>query len=93
MTNTRRPTSSGWTILVVGAAALLLAACGRKGPLDLPPTSSAPLAQSSTAPTDTAAEQAAKPSLFNPTYGTEAAPTATRGRKQPFILDPLLDSK
>lgn len=85
MTNTRRPTVSGWTILVVAASALLLASCGRKGPLDLPPTSSAPLAsEPGTAPT---------PSLFNPNYGADAPPTAPRGKKQPFILDPLLDSK
>jgi predicted small lipoprotein YifL len=88
----RRPTSSGWTILVVGAAALLLASCGRKGPLDLPPNSP-PAPQLSAAPADTAAEAASKPSLFNSGYGSDAAPAAPRGKKQPFILDPLLDSK
>jgi predicted small lipoprotein YifL len=94
VTNTRRPTASGWTILVVAASALLLAACGRKGPLDLPPTSSAPPErQLSAAPTDTPADAAAKPTLFNPNYGTDAAPAATRGKKTPFLLDPLLDSK
>jgi predicted small lipoprotein YifL len=88
----RRPTSTGWTIFVVSAAALLLASCGRKGPLDLPPTAqSAP--QLSAAPADTAADAAAKPSLFNPSYGADAAPAATRGTKKPFVLDPLLDSK
>jgi predicted small lipoprotein YifL len=85
----QRPTSKGWAILVVSAAALMLAACGRKGPLDLPPTA----AQLSSAPTDTATDAAAKPSVFNSTYGTEAAPSAARGDKKPFILDPLLDSK
>lgn len=75
----------------MGAAALLLAACGRKGPLDLPPTSTAPLGtQSSAVPGD--ADQA-KPTLFNPNYGTDAPPAATRGKKTPFIMDPLLDSK
>jgi predicted small lipoprotein YifL len=88
----RRPTSTGWTIVVVTAAALLLASCGRKGPLDLPPN--APLApQLSSAPSDTAADTAAKPSVFNSNYGSDAAPAAPRGKKQPFILDPLLDSK
>jgi predicted small lipoprotein YifL len=67
--------------------ALALAGCGRKGPLDLPPTASAPTA--SVAPGDTQAS-AAKPSLFDPSYGTNAAPAAPRGRKQPFVLDPLL---
>ena len=88
----RRPTSAGWTILVVSAAALLLASCGRKGPLDLPPNAP-PAPQLSSAPADTAADAASKPSLFNSDYGSNAAPAAPRGRKQPFILDPLLDSK
>jgi predicted small lipoprotein YifL len=88
----RRPTSSGWPILVVTAAALMLASCGRKGPLDLPPNSP-PAPQLSAAPADTATDAAAKPSVFNPSYGTDAAPTAPRGIKKSFILDPLLDSK
>ena len=88
----RRPTSSGWTIVVVSAAALLLASCGRKGPLDLPPNAP-PAPQPSSAPSDTAADAASKPSVFNSTYGADAAPAAPRGKKQPFILDPLLDSK
>jgi hypothetical protein len=31
--------------------------------------------------------------VFNSNYGSDAAPAAPRGKKQPFILDPLLDSK
>ena len=85
----RRRTSKGWAILVVSAAALTLAACGRKGPLDLPPNA----AQLSSAPADTTTDAATRPSVFNSTYGTEAAPSAPRGNKKPFILDPLLDSK
>jgi predicted small lipoprotein YifL len=88
----RRPTSSGWTILVLSAAALLLASCGRKGPLDLPPNSP-PAPQLSSGPADTAADAGAKPSVFNPSYGTDASPTAPRGTKKSFVLDPLLDSK
>jgi predicted small lipoprotein YifL len=76
----------------VSAAALLLASCGRKGPLDLPPNSP-PTPQMSAAPGDTTANSAAKPSVFNPSYGTDASPTAPRGPKKPFVLDPLLDSK
>jgi predicted small lipoprotein YifL len=85
-----RPTRSGWAIILVSAAALTLGACGRKGPLD-PPTSNlnGPLA-SAPAPTDTEAENAAKPSVYNSTYGTESGPTAPRGAKRPFVLDPLL---
>jgi predicted small lipoprotein YifL len=68
--------------------ALALAGCGRKGPLDLPPTAYAPTASAAPGATDTPA--AAKPSLFDPSYGSNAAPTAPRGKKQPFVLDPLL---
>jgi predicted small lipoprotein YifL len=88
----RRPTSSGWTLLLVAAAALTLASCGRKAPLDLPPNSP-PAPQLSAAPADTATDAANKPSVFNSTYGTNAGPAASRGNKKPFILDPLLDSK
>ena len=84
-----RPRFSGWAVLVVSLAALTLAGCGRKGPLDLPPTA----ASASTAnvpPPDTEQRAASRPSVFNPTYGTEAAPSAARGSKNAFILDPLL---
>jgi len=85
-----RPTTSGWAIVVLSAAALTLGACGRKGPLD-PPTSNinGPVA-SAPAATDTEAENAAKPSVFNSTYGTDAPPVAPRGAKRSFVLDPLL---
>jgi hypothetical protein len=29
--------------------------------------------------------------VFNPYYGTDAAPAAPKGRRKPFVLDPLLD--
>jgi predicted small lipoprotein YifL len=86
-----RPTPSGWAIILLSAAALTLGGCGRKGPLDLPPTANAnaPVA-SAAAPVDTEAENAAKPSVFNSTYGTETGPVAPKGARKPFILDPLL---
>ena len=95
---------------------LALTGCGRKGPLDLPPTGSqsqssgsqssgsqssgsqssgsqSSAAQpSATAPTDTDAQRAATPSVFNSTYGADTAPTAGKGPKRPFILDPILNS-
>jgi predicted small lipoprotein YifL len=80
----------GWAVVLLSVVALSLAGCGRKGPLDLPPTANAPAAA---AATDTEAENAAKPSVFNPTYGADAAPAAPRGTKKPFILDPLLGDK
>ena len=80
MTSKFRPAGSGWAIIVLSLTALALAGCGRKGPLDLPPT-------------DTETEAQKTPSVFNPTYGADAAPAATKGRKKPFILDPLLDER
>ena len=94
MTSKFRPTGSGWAIIVLSVSALALAGCGRKGPLDLPPTASnASTANVAPASTDTEAEAQKTPSVFNPTYGADAAPAATRGKKKSFVLDPLLDEK
>ncbi len=71
-------------------AVLTLAGCGRKGPLDLPPTASSPTVSAAPTSSDTEREAASRPSLFNPSYGADAAPTAPRGNKKPFVLDPLL---
>jgi predicted small lipoprotein YifL len=78
-------TSGGWAVIVLMVAALSLGACGRKGPLDLPPTANAPTAN--VAP-DTEADAAAKPGLFN--ASPDSGPVAPKGAKRPFILDPLL---
>ncbi|MDX3969062.1 MAG: lipoprotein [Bradyrhizobium sp.] len=88
MTSKFRPAGSGWAIIVLSLTALALAGCGRKGPLDLPPTAST---AAGAAPLDSEAEAQRTPSVFNPTYGADAAPAAAKGRKKPFILDPLLD--
>ena len=82
------PRPSGWTIILLSAAVLALAGCGRKGGLDLPPTASSAAVAT---PADPDAEEARRPSVFNPYYGTEAMPAATEGRKKAFILDPLLN--
>jgi predicted small lipoprotein YifL len=84
------PISSGWTIILVSAAVLALAGCGRKAGLDLPPTASAPSAAEAQANAD-AERAASKPSVFNPNYGTDAPPTAPKGAKKAFVLDPLLN--
>jgi predicted small lipoprotein YifL len=95
--------SPRWAIIVLTAATLALAGCGRKGPLELPPTGNpqTPNSQSSNSSTsapsaavtgDTETDQASKPSVFNPSYGSDGAPVAGRGPKRPFILDPLLNS-
>jgi predicted small lipoprotein YifL len=83
-----RPTSSGWAIILLSVSALVLGGCGRKAGLDLPPN--APPLSAAPATADTETERAAQPGVFNPTYGSEAAPAASKGRKKPFVLDPLL---
>ena len=80
------PTCQGWAIVVLSAAVLALGGCGRKAGLDLPPNASAQATV-----VDTEAEQAARPSVFNSTYGTEAPPATPKGRRKSFVLDPLLD--
>jgi predicted small lipoprotein YifL len=85
-----RPKFSGWAVLFVSVAALSLAGCGRKGPLDLPPTASSASTANLQQPMDSEGERAAKPSVFNPSYGSDAAPVAGKGPKRPFVLDPLL---
>jgi predicted small lipoprotein YifL len=82
-----RLTPSGWAILVLSAAALALGGCGRKGGLDLPPNA---MNSSGVAEPDSEGERANQPSVYNGTYGSEQGPVAARGRKKPFVLDPLL---
>ncbi|UPK35008.1 lipoprotein [Bradyrhizobium sp. 186] len=93
MTSKFRPAGSGWPIIVLSLSALALAGCGRKGPLDLPPTASSASTANVAAPTDTETEAQKTPSVFNPTYGADAPPAAPKGKKRSFILDPLLDEK
>jgi predicted small lipoprotein YifL len=83
------PRPSGWAIILLSAVVLALSGCGRKGGLDLPPAASSAAVA---APADTGAEEAGRPSVFNPYYGTDAPPAANKGRKKPFVLDPLLDN-
>ena len=69
---------------------LALGGCGRKGPLELPPTASSQPGAAVQGNAD--ADQASKPSVFDPSYGTNAPPAAGRGPKRPFPLAPLLNS-
>jgi predicted small lipoprotein YifL len=79
----------------VGTAALTLSGCGRKGPLDPPPTASGqPQQQSAAVQSDQSAPpQANNPNLFDPNNGAGTLPTAGKGPKRPFALDPLLNSQ
>jgi predicted small lipoprotein YifL len=89
--STFRPKYQGWALVLLGVAALALGGCGRKGPLDLPPTASSQQ-PAAAVQADPAADQASKPSVFNSSYGADAPPTAGKGPKRPFVLDPLLNS-
>ncbi len=81
--------ASGWAVVLLSVVALSLGGCGRKGGLDMPPSANGGPTTLSAAP-DSEAEAAAKPSVFNPNYGTDAPPAAPRGGKKSFVLDPLL---
>ena len=83
------PVSSKWAVILLAAATLALAGCGRKGPLDLPPNASSPGLAATQSETE-AQREASKPSVFDSSYGTEAGPVAPKGAKKSFILDPLL---
>jgi predicted small lipoprotein YifL len=72
----------------LSAAVLALGGCGRKAGLDLPPNASS---QAVAAAAGSDAELAARPNVFNPSQRGDAQPTAPKGRRKPFVLDPLLD--
>jgi predicted small lipoprotein YifL len=82
-----RLTASGWAIIVLGAAALALGGCGRKSGLDLPPNA---MNSSSVVEPDSDTDRTGQPNVYNPTYGSEQGAAAAKGRKKPFVLDPLL---
>jgi predicted small lipoprotein YifL len=75
-------------LVAVAAVALALAGCGRKGPLDLPPTAAGPVVEQG----DTGDERAARGNVFDPSYGANELPKTPKGNKRSFILDPLLNS-
>lgn len=91
MNRNYNPTRSGWAIILLSAFMLTLGGCGRKSGLDLPPN--IPPQAAAAAQADADHEPAAsKPSVFNPYYGTDAPPAATKGSSKSFILDPLLNN-
>jgi predicted small lipoprotein YifL len=75
-------------------ATLALSGCGRKGPLDLPPTASGqqPATAAAVQSDPSAPPQPGNPNLFNPNSSSDQLPVAGRGPKRPFALDPLLNS-
>jgi predicted small lipoprotein YifL len=87
-----RPAYQGWAVILLSAAVLTLGGCGRKGGLDLPPNAASQSDTNAAASINPDAEKAAQPSLFNPSYGADAAPAAGKGPKRGFVFDPLLNS-
>ena len=89
-----RRTYRRWALILLGTAALALSGCGRKGPLDLPPTASSQPGATANAvqPDPAASAEASKGNLFNSNYGSDQLPVAGKGPKRPFALDPLLNS-
>ena len=75
MTSNYRPKYQGWALILTGAAVLALGGCGRKGGLDLPPSASSQPAAA--VQSDPAADQASKPSVFNPSFGADAPGIST----------------
>jgi predicted small lipoprotein YifL len=75
--------------LSVLVAMILLAGCGRKGPLDPPPgtSSQAPPANVQSDADDSSGQPAAKPSDF----GQDGRPIAPRGAKKRLPGDVLID--
>ena len=71
---------------MLAVATLALAGCGRKGPLDLPPTAAANAAGDPIEAEQSAAARSG--SIFNPP--AEGLPDTPKGRKRSFVLDPLL---
>ncbi len=92
VTRDDRP-NTRWALILSVTAALALSGCGRKGPLDLPPTASSqqPTATAAVQP-NPAPPQPAAANLFDPNNGSGTLPTAGRGPKRPFALDPVLNS-
>jgi predicted small lipoprotein YifL len=87
VTRNYRLPAPGWAIIVLGAAALALGGCGRKSGLDLPPNA---MNSSSVVEPDSNTGRTGQPTVYDPTYGSEQGPAAAKGRKKPFVLDPLL---
>jgi predicted small lipoprotein YifL len=87
VSRTSSPVPSRWAVILLTAAALALAGCGRKGGLDLPPTAAAPPPGAAQAEGATATPG----SVFDPSFGANKDPVAPPGKKRSFILDPLLD--
>ncbi|MEX1083951.1 MAG: lipoprotein [Xanthobacteraceae bacterium] len=93
MSNCPRPAFVRFVLFGALAAALALAGCGRKGPLDPPP--SAAVAQPAPAAAQVSgmgANSAAPPAQSGPkSFDADGRPIAPPGAKKPLLLDWLID--
>jgi predicted small lipoprotein YifL len=83
-------------LIGVAVAALGLAACGRKGPLDLPPGASLANEPQASVPGPMNADPGALPiggqaKDDNPGIGPDGRPVASKGEKKRIFLDNLLN--
>ncbi len=87
---TPRSNGSFSKLTVAGLIALtcVLAGCGRKAGLDLPPSAAA---GQTAAPGNEQKSASPLPGDIFTAPNTEPAPTAARGNKKRIILDPILD--
>jgi predicted small lipoprotein YifL len=80
-------------LAVVAVAALSLSACGRKGPLDPPPSaaiSQPPPAASRPSALTSAAPPTPEETGVKTGFDAQGNPVAAPGQKKNFFLDPLL---
>lgn len=92
-----KPSVNRWSRIAVAAVltgALGLGACGRKGPLDLPPSAALPPAPAAAPAAGVADRYAPAPAIGAPgtAVAADAAPAAAAAPppKKTFILDPLI---
>ena len=78
-------------LMAAGIALLALAACGRNGPLELPPGPATPSASTQlTTPDGRPVPGSPQDTAMKTGFDASGRPVATAGEKKSFILDPLL---
>jgi predicted small lipoprotein YifL len=79
-------------LAAIFAAALGLSACGRNGPLELPPGPATPGVPTTQlrSPDGTPAPGSSEDAALKTGFDANGNPVATPGQKRSFILDPLL---
>jgi predicted small lipoprotein YifL len=80
-------------LVLVGALAVSISGCGRKGPLDPPPRASAQQAPGQPVEPGQPAQpgQPGQPGQAGLTEDEYGNPVVSQGRKKPFLLDAILN--